>query len=95
MDYLSLSVNNEIFGLLGPNGSGKTTNVQMLTTLLRPTEGTASVCGHDIVRAGEQVRKAAQLCAAGYGSRHQVDRAGERPLLCPPLRHPPCKGQDR
>ena len=57
VDHLSLSVNNEIFGLLGPNGSGKTTTVLMLTTLLRPTEGTAMVCGHDIVRAGEQVRR--------------------------------------
>ena len=56
VDHLSLSVNNEIFGLLGPNGSGKTTTVLMLTTLLRPTAGTATVCGYDIVREGERVR---------------------------------------
>jgi ABC-2 type transport system ATP-binding protein len=57
VDHLSLSVNNEIFGLLGPNGSGKTTTVLMLTTLLHPTEGTATVCGYDIVREGENVRQ--------------------------------------
>jgi ABC-2 type transport system ATP-binding protein len=57
VDHLTLSVNNEIFGLLGPNGSGKTTTVLMLTTLLHPTEGTATVCGYDIVREGENVRR--------------------------------------
>jgi len=57
VDHLSLSVNNEIFGLLGPNGSGKTTTVLMLTTLLHPTEGAATVCGYDVVREGEKVRR--------------------------------------
>ena len=57
VDHLTLSVNNEIFGLLGPNGSGKTTTVLMLTTLLHPTEGTATICGYDVVREGEKVRR--------------------------------------
>jgi len=57
VDNLTLSVNNEIFALLGPNGSGKTTTVLMLTTLLRPTKGSATVCGHDISADGEGVRK--------------------------------------
>jgi ABC-2 type transport system ATP-binding protein len=57
VDHVSLSVNNEIFGLLGPNGSGKTTTVLMLTTLLRPTEGSATVCGFDVEREGEKVRQ--------------------------------------
>ncbi|MCK9632403.1 MAG: ATP-binding cassette domain-containing protein [Methanoregula sp.] len=57
VNHLTLSVNNEIFALLGPNGSGKTTTVLMLTTLLTPTEGSASVCGHDVMREGEMVRK--------------------------------------
>ena len=54
---LTLSVDREVFALLGPNGSGKTTTVLMLTTLLHPTTGSAAVCGHDIVRDGEQVRR--------------------------------------
>lgn len=57
VDHLTLSVDNEIFALLGPNGSGKTTTVLMLTTLLNPTEGNATICGYDITHDGEQVRK--------------------------------------
>jgi ABC-2 type transport system ATP-binding protein len=56
VDHLTLSVNNEIFALLGPNGSGKTTTVLMLTTLLHPTEGTATVCGHNITTEAGEVR---------------------------------------
>jgi len=46
----------EIYGFLGPNGAGKTTTVRMLTTLLLPTGGRASVAGHDVAREGRQVR---------------------------------------
>lgn len=54
---MNIDVGNEIFGLLGPNGSGKTTTVLMLTTLLTPTSGTASVCGIDTVKHPRRVRE--------------------------------------
>ena len=46
----------EIYGFLGPNGAGKTTTVRMLTTLLLPTGGRATVAGHDVVKQARAVR---------------------------------------
>jgi ABC-2 type transport system ATP-binding protein len=55
---VSLDVaHGEIYGFLGPNGAGKTTMISMLTTLLRPTHGTAEVEGIDVVREPERVRR--------------------------------------
>lgn len=47
----------EILGFLGPNGAGKTTTLNMLSTLLRPTSGTATVNGHDILTEPDAVRR--------------------------------------
>src|SRR6186997_873052 len=59
VDGIDLLVHpGEIYGFLGPNGAGKSTTVHMLTTLLPPTAGTATVAGYDIVREGPQVRAA-------------------------------------
>jgi ABC-2 type transport system ATP-binding protein len=48
---------NEIFGFLGPNGAGKSTTINMLCTLLRPTSGSATVAGHDVVTERDAVRR--------------------------------------
>jgi ABC-2 type transport system ATP-binding protein len=59
VDGIDLSVQaGEIYGFLGPNGAGKSTTVLVLTTLLPPTSGQASVGGYDIVRQSAQVREA-------------------------------------
>lgn len=58
VDELDLEIGEgEVFGLLGPNGAGKTTTISMLATLLKPTSGTATVNGFDIVRQPAQVRR--------------------------------------
>src|SRR5205809_634264 len=46
----------KIYGLLGANGAGKTTTLRMLATILEPTDGTAIVCGHDVIEQPEKVR---------------------------------------
>jgi daunorubicin/doxorubicin transport system ATP-binding protein len=50
-----------VYGLLGPNGAGKTTTIRILATLLRPTAGTATVMGHDVVRDARRVREKVSL----------------------------------
>lgn len=58
VDHIDLSIREgEVFGLLGPNGAGKTTTLSMLATLLKPTEGTAKVDGHDVLTEPAAVRK--------------------------------------
>jgi len=47
----------EIFGLLGANGAGKTTTLRMLSTVLRPTSGTAVVMGYDVAEQSQEVRR--------------------------------------
>jgi len=58
VDRISFTVQEgEIFGFLGPNGAGKSTTIKMLTTILSPTSGKARVCGYDIVREKDEVRR--------------------------------------
>lgn len=58
LDNVELDVKQgEIFGLLGPNGGGKTTLFRVLSTLLQPSSGSAKVCGHDPVTEATEVRR--------------------------------------
>ncbi|MEV7791791.1 ATP-binding cassette domain-containing protein [Streptomyces sp. NPDC087512] len=57
----------EILGFLGPNGAGKTTTLRMLTTLLAPTGGAATVAGHDLVSDPAGVRRACGYVAQSGG----------------------------
>ena len=64
VDHVSFQVKKgEIFGFLGPNGAGKTTVMRMLCTLLRPTEGSATVAGFDIRKQPGRVREHIGLVA--------------------------------
>ena len=62
VDDISFEVpQGSVLGLLGPNGAGKTTTVRMMTTLSRPTGGTARVAGHDVIKEPDAVRRAMGL----------------------------------
>src|SRR5262245_16217907 len=68
VESLDLDVRQgEIFGLLGPNGSGKTTTIRMLTGLLPPTSGSAQVVGIDIVKTPERVRRRIGYMSQRFG----------------------------
>lgn len=58
LDGISFSVNqSEIFGLIGPDGAGKTTLFRILTTLILADEGKVTVCGHDVVKDYKEIRQ--------------------------------------
>lgn len=58
VDSISFAIEKgEIFGLLGPNGAGKTTTLSMLATMQHPTSGMGEVCGHDITKDEDGVRR--------------------------------------
>ncbi len=77
VDGVDLDVaEGEVVGFLGPNGAGKTTTLRMLTTLLRPDAGTATVAGYDVVRESVQVRRSIGYVSQAGGVSSSA-RAGE------------------
>ncbi len=66
-----------IFGFLGPNGAGKTTTLRILTTLLPPTSGSASVMGHNVADDAEAVRRRIGYVAQSGGSDPRMSGRGE------------------
>ena len=68
VDELDLEVyEGETFGLLGPNGAGKTTTVRLLNCIIKPTSGTATVNGHDIIKEETEVKRVTGLLAESPG----------------------------
>ncbi|MCW4045729.1 MAG: ATP-binding cassette domain-containing protein [Candidatus Bathyarchaeota archaeon] len=85
VDHVNFSVKQgEIFGFLGPNGAGKTTTINMLITVLKPTEGRASILGYDIAKQNNDVRNAIGVVPQEYTA--DEDLTGyENILLCADL----------
>jgi ABC-2 type transport system ATP-binding protein len=68
VDHLNLSIAaGEIFGLVGPDGAGKTTTLRMLCGLVNPSEGSATVAGHDVMRQSQAVKDRIGYMAQKFG----------------------------
>lgn len=75
LDDINLSFDAGVFGLLGPNGAGKSTLMRILCTLLEPTEGQVSVCGHDVMESPMAVRSQLGYLPQEFGAwrSHRVE----------------------
>jgi len=85
VDHVNFDVmRGEIFGFLGPNGAGKTTTIHMLTTVLKPTEGGATVLGFDIAKQASEVRNVIGVVPQEYTADEDLT-GSENVLLCADL----------
>ena len=74
VDQVNLDVPaGEVLVLLGPNGAGKTTTVRMLTSILKPSRGFASVAGYDVVKDAEKVREMVGVLTEHHGLYHRMN----------------------
>jgi ABC-2 type transport system ATP-binding protein len=82
VDHIDFSIKKgEVFGFLGPNGAGKTTTIKMLITIIRPTDGKATILGGDIAKQSMKVRSAIGVVPQEYTA--DEDLTGlENILLC-------------
>lgn len=82
VDHVSFEIpEGEVFGFLGPNGAGKSTMIHMLTTVLKPTSGTATICGYDIAKDAGAVRRVIGVVPQEYTA--DEDLTGyENIMLC-------------
>jgi ABC-2 type transport system ATP-binding protein len=82
VDHVNFEIKRgEIYGFLGPNGAGKTTTINMLITILKPTEGKATVLGYDILKQNNDVRNVIGVVPQEYTA--DEDLTGlENVLLC-------------
>jgi ABC-2 type transport system ATP-binding protein len=93
VDGISFSVQKgQVLGLLGPNGAGKTTAMRMLACFIRPDSGTASVCGHDILKDPIGVRRSLGYLAENSPAYPEMTVGGFLNFICDVRR---IKGQDR
>ncbi|MGA2665315.1 MAG: ATP-binding cassette domain-containing protein [Nitrososphaerales archaeon] len=85
VDSVSFEIREgEIFGFLGPNGAGKSTTINMLTTLIPPSSGKATVCGFDVHKSANQVRRNVGIVPQDYTA--DEDMTGlENIVLCADL----------
>ena len=83
VDGVSFEVEKgQVLGFLGPNGAGKSTVMKMLACFLQPDSGTASICGHDIIKNPIQVRKSIGYLAENAPAYQEMTVGGMLDFVC-------------